>query len=61
MIYGTIMGLGLFWELFLELLGYFGTMDIMGYEYWILGYCSGVVAPWILFLGCWDSYRIIMM
>jgi len=61
MIYGTIMGLGLFWELFLELLGYFGTMDIMGYEYWILGYCSGGVAPWILFLGCWDSYRIIMM
>jgi hypothetical protein len=26
-----------------------------------LGYCSGGVAPWILFLGCWDSYRIIMM
>ena len=26
-------------------------MDIVGYEYWILGYCSGGVAPWMLFFG----------
>ena len=48
-IYGTIMGL--FGEWFLELLGYFGTVDIRGYEYWILGYCSGGFRTMDTFFG----------
>ena len=34
----------------------------MGYEYWILGYCSGGVAPWFFFgiVGFLSDYGIMM-